>query len=286
MSESTNEPTQKECFLTAPADRKTSPQEFRKIMIENASVPPLNTDQTLKAMNDLCINNAVSYPEVDRLYADPKISGQMYSLFSFIPAKGATPDKDGIFGMAKIRGSYDNQMELEQREEFLIRNVDSYHAIQRVYTGKPFPITTDSKFSVERKEIDIKKKTTEIISQDIKQQKLDEQREIKQMEERAQKLREDTGKSMEDCDPMDIYTTLVVKKAQLSFTYLEHEKKMEEIKNIIIKTRKEIAEYDEKSSEYKKNVYDKYMKAREESHLPRDDSSFIKYIMEDAVLPF
>ena len=61
---------------------------------------------------------------------------------------------------------------------------------------------------------------------------------------------------------------------------------MKEIKDIIIKTREEIKEYDDKSPDYRKNVYDKYMKAREESHLPKTEDSFIKYLVEDVSLPF
>lgn len=276
-----------ENFLTAPTDRTLTPQEFRAQMVQNAGVPPLTNEETLKAMNDLCIGNPVpDYPGVERLYADPIIPGQRYALFSFVPSKGAKPDSDGVYGMAKIRGSFDNTMELEQREEFLIRNIDSYHKIQTPWVGRPFPVTLNPKFSAEVREIDIRKKTTEIISQDIRQQKKDEQKEMKEIEDRAQKLREDTDKDVDDVDPMDLYTTLVVKKAQLTFNYLEHQKKLEEIKNIIIKTRKEIKDMDAQDDTYRKNVHDKYMKAREESGLSNDDNSFIKYLVEDVVLDF
>lgn len=276
-----------ENFLTATADRTLSPQQFREQMVRNAGTPPLTNEQTIAAMNDLSIGNPVpDYPGVERLYADPVIPGQRYALFSFVPAKGAVPDRDGVYGMAKIRGAFDNPMELEQREEYLIRNVDSYHKIQRPWVGRPFPITIDPRYSAEKKEIDIRKKTTEVISEDIRQQKKDEQNEIKDIEDRAQKLREDTNKDIGEQDPMELYTTLTVKKAQLTWTYLEHKKKLEEVKQIIIKTRKEIKEMDKETDEYRKNVYEKYMKARKESNLPKDDNSFVQYLVEDAVLDF
>lgn len=276
-----------ETFLTSPSDRTLSPQDFRAKMIANSGVPPLNNEETLEAMNNLCIGNPVpNYPGVDRLYADPAIHGQKYVLFSFVPSQGASPDSDGVYGMAKVRGVYDNLTEVEQREEYLIRNVDSYHKIQTPYVGRPFPITLDSKYAAEVNEIDIRKKTTEVISQDIRKQKKSDQKEIKDIEDRAQKLREDTGKELGEEDPMELYTTLVVKKAQLSYTYLENVKKIEEVKEIIIKTRKEIEEMDNESSEYRQEVYDKYMKARQESGLSLTDDSFIKYLVEDADLPF
>jgi hypothetical protein len=158
-----------ENFLTSPLDRQLTPEEFRNQIIENSGKPPLTTQETIEAFKDLTIN-IPHYPSMDRLFADPAILGQRFALFSFVPAKGATPDADGIYGMAKIRGSYDNPMELEQREDMLIRTVDSYHKIYRTFVGKPFPITVDPKYSQEVKEIDIRKKTTEVISQSIKEQ--------------------------------------------------------------------------------------------------------------------
>jgi len=238
-------------FLTSAADRQLSPQEFRNQVMENTGMPPLTTEETVRALNELSISMP-SYPSLDRLYADPPISGQKFALFSFVPSKGATPDANGVYGMAKIRGSYDNNMELEQREDMLIRNVDSYHKIYRTFVGKPFPITIDPKYSHEVKEIDIRNKTTEVISQSIKQQKASEQAEIKEIKEREEKLKEDTSKTMD----------------------------------IIIRTRQQIKEMDEKDSSYRQHVYDKYMQARRDSGLADDDNSFIKYICEDISLPF
>jgi hypothetical protein len=276
-----------ENFLTAAADRTLTPQEFREQMVRNAGTPPLNNEQVLKAMNDLCVGNPVpEFPGIERLYADPYVPGQKHALFSFVPAKGAKPDSDGVYGMAKIRGSFDNPMELQQREEFLIRNVDSYHKIQRPWVGRPFPITLDPKYSAEVTEVDIRKKTTEVISHDIRQQKRDEQKEMKDIEDRAEKLREDTGKDVGEEDPMELYTTLKVKLSQLSWTYMEQQKQLKQVKGIIIKTRRELKEMDDKDPSYRQAVYDKYMKAREDSGLPRDDNSFIKYLVEDAVLDF
>ena len=274
-----------ENFLTSPLDRQLTPEEFRNQIIENSGKPPLTTQETIEAFKDLTIN-IPHYPSMDRLFADPAILGQRFALFSFVPAKGATPDADGIYGMAKIRGSYDNPMELEQREDMLIRTVDSYHKIYRTFVGKPFPITVDPKYSQEVKEIDIRKKTTEVISQSIKEQKSNEQSEIREIKEREEKLKEDTNKEADDVDPMELYTTLVVKRAQLSWNYQEQLKKLDEVRDIIIKTRAQIKEMDEKDTCYRQSVYDKYMKARRESGLADDDNSFIKYICEDILLPF
>jgi hypothetical protein len=65
---------------------------------------------------------------------------------------------------------------------------------------------------------------------------------------------------------------------------------MAEIKEIIIKTRKIIAEMDETYPEFKNSFYDKYMKARDEAGIKETKEeaadNFIKYLVEDADLGF
>ena len=62
-----------------------------------------------------------------------------------------------------------------------IRTVDSYHKIFTAFVGKPFPATTSSRFAADTNEIDIKKKVTEVISKDIKRQRLEEKKEIEEI---------------------------------------------------------------------------------------------------------
>ena len=89
-------------------------------------------------------------------------------------------------------------------------------------------------------------------------------------------------------DPYELYTTLKVKKAQITWTYLETKKKLEEMKDIIIKTRNEIEELDKQNDDYKKKYFDKYMQARRESGLydKQNEDNFIKFMVEDADLGF
>ena len=267
-------------FLTSKNDNESTPQEIKDHIINVGGIPPLNNEQTKSALNDLVVKQR-DYPSFDRFYNDPQLNGQKYALFSFIPSKGATPDSDGFYGMAKIRGCFSTDIEAEQREEYIIRNVDSYNKIYRIYTGRPFPITTESKYSEEVNEIDIKKKVTEVVSQNIKDQKMKEKKEIEEIKDRERKLKEDTNKEIDEIDPLEYYTTLVVKRAQLLWNYQEHKKKMEEIRGIIDKTSKEIKEKDDQFPDFRSKVYDKYMEARRDSGLPDDDNSFIKYICED-----
>lgn len=272
-----------ESSLTAPEDRdledKWRPQQHE---------PELNPTQLAAAMDELNVTSFTDkFPRVDRTYADPPIPLQNISLVSWIPAKGATPNSSGVYGFAKIRGSYNTGIEADQRAEYLIKNVDSYHQVFHCYTGRPFPLTNSSKYSAETSEVDIRKETTEAVSSDVKAKKLEEEKEMRDIKEREEALIESS--KTEEVDPYDEYITLKVKKAQLSWTYLEHVKKIREIKDILIKTKEEIETMDSKDPEFEKKYYEKYMTARRNTGLSESvedaDSSFMKFLVEDATLP-
>lgn len=271
----------KETSLTTPSERdRTKPYQLK------GGISALNDEQTMEAMNTLVDKRVIEkFPMVDRVYCDPPVPMQNYCIFSFVPAKGATPDKDGFYGFAKVRGSYATIPETEERTEFLLRNVDSYHKYYTCYVGRPFPVTLSSDYSQDSVEIDVRKKAAETVSENIKRQKQDEQKQIKEIKDREKMLVDDTTNKKEE-NPYDRYTELKVKKAQLTFTYLEHTKKLAEIKEIIIKTKASLAEMDTENSDYGKRFYDKYMDARRESGLPTTDESFIRYLNEDADLGF
>lgn len=125
------------------------------------------------------------------------------------------------------------------------------------------------------------------ISENVKSKRDEEQQVMKEIKDREDKLIEES--KLEEVDPYDEYITLKVKKAQLSWTYLEHDKKMKEIKDIIIKTRSQLTDMDEKYPEYQKTYFEKYMKAREDAGLKESkqdvEANFVKYLVEDACLP-
>ena len=273
-----------ESSLTTPQDR-----DLENKWKPDQSVAPLSNEQTVDALKDLNITSFVEkFPKVDRTFADPSISMQNYSLFSFIPAKGASPNEQGIFGFAKIRGTYQSELEASQRAEYLIRNVDSYHKIYTVYTGRPFPLTESSEYSSEVSEIDIKKDMAKNISHSIKDKKEEELREIREIQQREKNLIEESKR--EEVDPYDEYITQRVKSAQLQFTYLEHQKKMAEVKGIILKTRQVITEMDETHPTFRDSYYEKYMQARKDAGIKEDEKesqeNFIRFLVEDADLGF
>lgn len=283
---------EKENSLTAPADRDRE-NRWRPEQGARALTEP-EVAEAMKALNNTSFTD--KFPRVDRTYADPPIPMQNIGLLSFTPAKGATPNEHGVFGFAKVRGNYATQMEADQRAEFIVRNVDSYHQIYHLYVGRPFPITSSSNYSAETSEIDIRREATKTVSSHIKQQKDEEQKEVREMKEREEKLlaeskkaREDDGVGDVEVDPYENYITLSVKKAQLSWTFLEHLKKLKEVRDIIVKTREEIAELDTEHPDFREKYFEKYMKARQDAGLDmkvrQEQDNFIMYMVEEAMIP-
>jgi len=274
----------KESALTSPEDRdrenRWKPDQFVEALTNNEAV------HAIAELNDSTFTE--KFPRIDRTYADDPIPMQNFALFSFMPAKGAKPNDNGIFGFAKIRGSYSSQMEANQRAEYIIRKLDSYNKIFHTYVGRPFPITIDSKYSAETSEIDIRKQMTETVSQNIKNNKDEDYKTMQEMKQKEEELLKDV--KSEEVDPYENYITQRVKLAQLSFTYLEHQKKMKEIKDIIIKTREKVSDDDEKYPEFKNSYYKKYMDARNTAGIKESNEdtqgNFIKYLVEDADLGF
>jgi hypothetical protein len=293
MSNITHSEWSIENSLSAPEDRvSTIEAPWRP----DQTAPPLTNDETNEALKELSNTAFIAkFPKVERTYADPVIPNQSIGLISFVPAKGAKPNENGIYGFAKLRGNYANIIESNQRAEFLIRNIDSYHQIYHTYIGRPFPLTLSSKYSSEVDEVDIRKQTAESISADVKQKKLEEKNEIQEIKNREERLLEDSRKAQKDeptseDDIYEKYITLQVKKAQLTWTYLEHQKKMKEIKDILVDTRHELVELDIAEPTFKDKYFEKYQKAREVAGLKNEtkaevEDNFMKFMIEDASIP-
>lgn len=268
---------EKENSLTSPSDR--DPARTYK---PNQGHPTLSENEVKNAMSVLNNNNYVKkFLRVERRYADPVDPMQRFGLISWVPAKGSTPNSKGIYGFAKIRGTYPTEQEANEKAEYLIRNVDSYHQIYHSYVGRPFPLTTSSDFSGETTEIDIRKSMVDSVSASIKTKKNDEKQQVKEIEERERDLIEESKNETED--PLEHYTTLRVKKAQITWTYLETEKKLQEMKEIIIKTREEIQKMETSDESYSKAYFKKYCDAREGAGLDNSSNqdTFMKFLVED-----
>ena len=270
--------------LTTPGDAPA---------FQATTAPPLTVGEAGEAIADLNITTFTKkFPVVDRNYADPALGLQTFGLVSFIPAKGATPNKRGIYGFAKLRGNFATEGEANQRAEMLIKDVDSVHTIYHTYVGRPFPLTVSKDYAAETSEVDIRKDTTESVSAAIKGQKDEDKKKAEEIKSREQELMEDVSgdRPQEDID-LDEYITLNVKNAQLAWTYLEHIKKIKEIRSVILSTRKQVKGADAAHPSFREKFFEKYSNAREKSGLTtnmEEDAKrdgFMRYLIEDVPLP-
>ncbi len=266
---------EKQSSLTTPTDQVQT--EYTPV-----THPSLNDEETAAAMADLSITGLISkYGKVERRYADPTIPGQAYSLHSWIPAKGASPNEDGIYGMLKIRGTFSSVQEMNERAEDLIRNHDSYHKIYHGFVGKPMPLTVKSDWSEKVEEIDIQKAVSKTVSDRVKDERAQERKQVQEIRARERNIREAVEE--EATDPYEKYTCLRVKKAQVIWGFMEHWKKVGEFREVFEKTLEEIATYDAENPDYAEKYLGRYMEARERAGIPEDrnDTSFMKYLNQD-----
>ena len=269
--------------LSSPNDRGDG------IFRSQGGEPALSNEQLESATQALVECSFIKkFPMVERQFADPLISLQKIGLMSFVPSKGATPDKDGIYGMMKIRGSYATPEEAMERCDFLIRNVESYHQIYQTYVGRPFPLTLDPKYVAKTEEINIRKKAVETISEDVRAKREQEKKDMDDIKEREQKLMSESKPDYVP-DPYEQYTVLRVKKAQLVWGYSQTMKQLEDMKKIIIRTREDIRRMDEENADFSAQYFDRFMKARRDAGIPEGhntEENFVKYMVEDIDLGF
>jgi hypothetical protein len=271
--------------LQTPNQMKENP--FRA----TTTAEPLTVEQTQQAVATLYDNTSISiFPRVERKYADPVLVNQNYTLVSFVPSRDAQPDADGCFGMMKVRGVFASIEEADERAEYIIRNVDSYQSILTAFVGRPFPLIPQDgeKYGAKLNKIDIKQKTEEVISKDIKAKRQDDDKEIADMKRREENLKKDVKVDMEDLPTEEAYTTLRVKRSQLIFTFVENIKKMRELKELVYNTDVEIQEMDKNDPTLIEQYHKRYMDARIESgfteDMVNDTDTFMKYLGNDVNL--
>lgn len=262
--------------LTAPWDNA------QRVNPLNVNHPSLPDEEFIKAYSDLYITKFTdNYKMIERRYADPQIPLQKFVLVSFIPTRGARPDQKGVYGMIKIRGSYDTKKEADERSADLIKNHDSYHKIYTAYVGRPFPITLESAFSQDISEIELHKNISEEISADVKKKRDAERKEIDTIQQRAKNIQDETDR--ESSDPLERYTTIKQKKAQLVWGYLNAKKTIADYQKNIINVFKDIKNMDEEYPEYKTLFYDKFINARRRVGIKDEklEGTFMEYLVED-----
>lgn len=248
----------------------------------------LNSNETEEAKKFL-VNQNLLFPRSVKSTTDPILMGQEYGLISFTPAHDVQPNKNGIYGVMKLRGNFSTIDESEKYAEKLIRTHDSYNEIHVVRTGQVFPLTKKAELVEETINVDINKEADKIVSESVKEKRNKEKVEMKTIQEREKKLLKENQEILKDeykQDPIDEYTMLRVKKAQLMWTLIQTKKRInDEILPALKKTKKSIMEMNEEYPEFDKMYYDRYIEARKSVGIENQDkldySYFMKYLLDD-----
>lgn len=178
-----------------PQSSLTDPSNRAKLL-SLSKEPPLTEEETAIAVSTLLDSTYAKQPlfrRSERCYNDPPIPGQNVVLVSFIPSQGASPNKYGIYGYAKVRGTFANIEASDVYAADLIKNHDSVHSIKCAMVGQPFPLTLRSDFTEQINTVyrDINKVAKEDISKFIRQEGEKDKKTIEEIHQREQQLKED-----------------------------------------------------------------------------------------------
>lgn len=222
------------------------------------------------------------YRSVNRRLCDPVKPGEPnFVLFSFIPSTGATPDTNGFYGVAKIRGAFFNVEDADKRAEELIRDVDSANTIYTTICGSPFPLVVKG-FAKDTVEIDISKKVEQTISDNVRAKRKADEKEMREIEERRRSLFTDDGQIIKAVDPAEKYVEQRVKLAHLRYAIQEHYAKLEECKKLEASAREHLKECIAEHPEYEENYLSRYKEGRRKANIPEatDFTGFMKFFAD------
>jgi hypothetical protein len=258
--------------LTSPSDVLSYP-----IPEDNTNTVPLTDSELKELKKELNITMTRNYPVLEKYFNDPDLNGQTYCLHSFVPSKGAKPDKDGIYGMMKCRGAFQSEVDSQQRAEYLFRNVDSYHKIYTSFVGKPFPITESSYFSENTNEVNLKEKVKEVVTTDIKKKSKEEKETVEELERRKKEF-ELLSETNSTIDELDDYITAMVSRANFDYIIDDLLKKVDNYKESRDKSFTFIDEANKNNTTFRDVFLQKYIDKCKEVGIEENLNVLIKYM--------
>jgi hypothetical protein len=267
-------------IITAPMEHpatKGAPECIKNLPVDpvrdNLTAEQLESAQELKNTNFM----KLEFPRSRKVRVDPELNNQRFSLVSFIPSKNATPDEDGCFGVAKVRGAFANIEEADEWANNLIRNYDSYAEIDFVPVGREFPIMADNMVYVrETREVDVRKILDKTTKEYLDKKREQEKQQIDEIKKRQKELQELPQE--EDKESIDYYIKLRVKRATSLMRKDEARTVMNQCAQVIDATGVELNEVEEKHPEYAKTYLEQYETALKETGIKVQDNPLIKYM--------
>jgi ribosomal protein S18 len=236
----------------------------------------LRHEEVSEACAELLVRENPLFRKIDNKFRDPKIVGQEYALFSFLPAIGASPNKFGVFGYAKVRGNFATEEEAQQHAIGLIQKVDSTHSILTTTVGCPFPLALNNKTQLETNEVNLNKDAQDAFEKMHKKETEEERQNKKEVLERKKQLE----KSVDDDEisAVDQYITERVKIAHGVFRIIEMRKDIELIKRRILETNKILETAETEFPEILDQFKDKFNEVSKSTGVDKADDEMAKLI--------
>jgi hypothetical protein len=269
---------------------------------------PLSKSETIAAVSELSIGTSLvqASPEAqkeatrygfgekslftraDRHFVDPPLNNQDIALFSFVPSIDAKPNKFGVYGFIKIRGTFPNVTESDQRAAELLQKHDSMHKIYHIKVGTPAPIVNpkmSAHFAASINEVDVKADAKNDISKFVKEAGEQDKKVMEELKERERQLREDVSKTPEEkasaLTPLDKYIFARKRVSDNLFVFVEHRKKLHDVKNVILHAQKEADTIEEENPEVLTEYKDKYEQASKDSGIDKSNDQMAVMIREN-----
>lgn len=277
--------------LTCVTDAK---KEDTDSIFRPSTAGPLSDKEMKEACKNLIRDGlSVNYPEIERSYIDPKFEEQNFCLHSFLPAQDAKPNKDGIYGMIKFRGTFRTSKEANERAEYLIKNVDSAHPILTSVVGKPIPVTINYDKFIHHddvKEVELKENIHKICKENLYRENMKDKQVIKEIKEKEKELLHDTTDRLDHikqkikntrletsgsnapkvelmAEPgageydslLEEYIVQRVKRAQILHLLYSHVEKIKEMKKVLIPNEKRLHEIERIDQNVKKEYEEKFL---------------------------
>ena len=168
--------------------------------------------------------------------------------------------------------------EADEHAQNLVRNYDSYSAIDFVPVGRDFPIMLDnSSYVSETREVDLRNLLDRTTKEFVEKKRQEEKKEIEEIQERQKKLAE-APSNPENPDDIDYYIQLRVKKATSLMRQEEASKVMAQCKKVNEKTNSLLSDIEEKHPEFAEQYLARYENALKESGIDTTQNPLIKYM--------
>jgi hypothetical protein len=268
--------------LTTPSENlntKTTAPDCIKSHPVNTARDPLSADELTAARQTLVHKDFINlqFPRTRKVRSDPELIGQKYALISFIPSAGATPDEDGCFGVAKVRGCFNTVDDADDKSDDLIRNFDSYAEIDVVYVGKEFPVMKNNDVYVkETREVDIRNILDKTTRKYLEEKRKKEKETIDDIKRRQKEIEETP--EQEDKESLDYYIKVRVKRANAMMRKNEANAVIKQCATVIEKTGAELADIEENHPEFTETYLDRYETVLKQSGINPTENPLMSYM--------